>query len=112
MFDAESEHENQLYPYPPIDPKMAGNRIRMARKHAGYESADTLAAVMRERMGVTVGKVPIQGSSIRAIERGDQDASLSFVAALVALTGVSIDWYIPSYRPDVAEAWKNAKGLQ
>lgn len=111
MIDQE-DSDLAVYPYPPIDPIMLGRRIRMARKLAGYESADTFAAVLREKMGVTQGGNPIQGHSIRAIERGDVDASMQLISATIALTGISIDFFNSALRPDVAKAWGEAKGIQ
>lgn len=110
--DEVSDSEPSSSPYPPIDRRMLGERLKFARRHCGYESADTFASVLSERMGVTVGGTPIRGHSVRAIERGEQDASFAYVAAVVALTGVSHSWLLPALRADVADGWRKAKPLQ
>lgn len=107
MFDEEHTQEQGLYPYPPIDPKLLGNRLRMARKEAGYENADTFAAILREQVGVTQGGNPIQGHTIRAIERGDQDATVQLLVAYMSLSNMPMpDWYLAAVRPDLAETLK------
>lgn len=111
MTEQLEDQSDALYPFPPIDARMLGNRLRMARKLAGYESAETFAAVLRERMGVTNGGNPIQGHTLRAIERGDQDATFQLIAATVALTGVDLEWYTPAIRPDVMKLYRDAKGI-
>lgn len=105
--DEERQQEQELYPYPPLDAKMLGNRLRMARKDAGYENADTFAAILREQMGVTQGGNPIQGHTIRAIERGDQDATVQLLVSYMALSSMPLpDWYLAAVRPDIAASLK------